>query len=176
MQKYGNLTAIIVSSISFSMFHLNLVQFVNPVLMGIVLAFIAIKSKSIVPSIIAHIFNNTITFIITGISLLEMPLLESIAMVIYALVGVLVLTSFIIKYGKDFIQVIKEDTRILKTYEKIRYSFCGIWALTYIAFYVIFVVGSMIVTNVMKNYDLHLPLLLNTNISFLWLLLHFQVS
>ena len=151
MQKYGNLTAIIVSSISFSMFHLNLVQFVNPVLMGIVLAFIAIKSKSIVPSIIAHIFNNTITFIITGISLLEMPLLESIAMVIYALVGVLVLTSFIINYGKDFIQVIKEDTRILKTYEKVRYYFCGIWALTYIAFYVIFVVGFMIATNVMKN-------------------------
>ena len=151
MQKYGNLTAIIVSSILFSMFHLNLVQFVNPVLMGIVLAFIAIKSKSIVPSIIAHIFNNTITFIITGISLLEMPLLESISMVIYALVGVLALALFIIKYGKDFIQVIKEDTRILKTYEKVRYSFSGIWALTYIAFYVVFVVGSMILTNIMKN-------------------------
>ena len=61
MQKYGNLTAIIVSSILFSMFHLNLVQFVNPVIMGVVLGFIAIKSKSIMPSIIVHIFNNSIT-------------------------------------------------------------------------------------------------------------------
>ena len=86
MQKYGNLTAIIVSSILFSMFHLNLVQFVNPVLMGIVLAFITIKSKSIVPSIIAHIFNNSIAFIAAGISLLKMPLVESIFGVIYFLV------------------------------------------------------------------------------------------
>ena len=151
MQKYGNLTAIIVSSILFSMFHLNLVQFINPVLMGIVLAFIAIKSKSIVPSIIAHIFNNSITFIVLAISLLKMPLVESIFAIIYPFIGVLALTLFIIKYGEDFIKAIKEDTKILKTYEKVRYAFCGKWALVYITFYVIFVVGFMIVTNVMKN-------------------------
>ncbi|MCE5220927.1 MAG: CPBP family intramembrane metalloprotease [Clostridium sp.] len=150
MQKYGNLTAIIVSSILFSMFHLNLVQFVNPVLMGIVLAFIAIKSKSIVPSIIAHIFNNSITFTLLGISLLKMPLIESIFESIYLLVGISALALFVTKYRKDFIEVIKENTRILKTYEKVRYAFSGAWGLTYIAFYVIFVVGFMIATNAMK--------------------------
>ena len=151
MQKYGNLTAIIVSSILFSMFHLNLVQFVNPVLMGIVLAFIAIKSKSIVPSIIAHIFNNSIAFIELGISLLKMPLVEFIFSITYFLFGVLALTLFVVKYGKDFIEAIKEDTRILKTYEKVRYAFSGKWALTYIAFYLIFVVGSIILTNVINK-------------------------
>ena len=151
MQKYGNLTAIIVSSILFSMFHLNLVQFINPVLMGIVLAFIAIKSKSIIPSIIAHIFNNSITFVVAGISLLKIPLLESIVGGIYILVGVIVLALFIIKYSKDFIGVIQEDTRILKTYEKVRISFSGVWALAYIAFYIIFVVGIMIATNIIKQ-------------------------
>jgi len=150
MQKYGNLTAIIVTSILFSMFHLNLVQFVNPVLMGIVLAFIAIKSKSIVPSIIAHIFNNSITFIAAGISLFKIPLLESIFVIIYYLVGIAALILFITKYGKDFIETIKEDTRMLKTYEKIRFSFSGIWSIAYIAFYIIFVVGFMIKTNILK--------------------------
>ncbi len=151
MQKYGNLTAIIVSSILFSMFHLNLVQFVNPVLMGIVLAFITIKSKSIVPSIIAHIFNNTITFIMARMSLVDIPSLQSISIAIYAFAGILALTAFIVKYWKDFIQTIKEDNRMLKTYEKVRYSFSGIWGLSYITFYVIFVVGIMIVTNVIKK-------------------------
>ena len=151
MQKYGNLTAIIVSSILFSMFHLNLVQFINPVLMGIVLAFIAIKSKSIVPSIIVHIFNNSITFIVLAISLLKMPLVEAIFGVIYPFIGVLALTLFIIKYREDFIKAIKEDTKILKTYEKVRYAFSGKWALAYITFYVIFVAGFMILTNIMKN-------------------------
>lgn len=150
MQRYGNLTAIIVSSILFSMFHLNLVQFVNPVLMGIVLAFIAIKSESIIPSIIAHIFNNSITFIASGITLLKIPLAESIFGYIYFGVGVIALVLFIIKYGKDFIEIIKEDTRILKTYEKVRFSFSGLWSLAYIAFYIIFVGGFMIITNVAR--------------------------
>ena len=150
MQKYGNLTAIIVSSILFSMFHLNLVQFVNPVLMGIILAFITIKSKSILPSIIAHIFNNTIAFMVAGISLLKMPLLESIFGVIYFVGGVSALTFFVIMYGKDFTEAIKEDTRIVKTYEKVKYSFSGVWSLAYISFYIIFVAGLMIVTNIIK--------------------------
>ena len=51
-------------------------------------------------------------------------------------------------YGKDFIETIKEDTRILKTYEKVKYSFSGVWALAYIAFYIIFVAGFMILTNI----------------------------
>ena len=151
MQKYGNLTAIIVSSILFSMFHLNLVQFVNPIIMGVVLGFIAIKSKSIVPSIIAHIFNNSITFIVLEISLLKMPLVQSIFVIIYSFIGILALALFIINYGKDFIETIKEDNRILRTYEKVKYSFSGAWALIYIASYVVFVVGLMILTNVIKN-------------------------
>lgn len=151
MQKYGNLTAIIVSSILFSMFHLNLVQFVNPVLMGIVLGFIAIKSKSIVPSMIAHIFNNSTAFLALAVSLLKVPLVESIFGSIYMLVGVLALTLFVVRYRKDFIEVIKENTIILKTYEKVRYAFSGAWALSYISIYVIFVVGSIIFTNIINK-------------------------
>ena len=150
MQKYGNLTAIIVSSILFSMFHLNLVQFINPVLMGIVLAFITIKSKSIFPAMIAHIFNNTIAFTATGIVSLKMPLAQGLFGVVYLLVGVSALTLFVTLYGKEFLQTLKEDTRILKTYEKIKYSFSGLWSLGYIAFYIIFVIGFMTVRNIIK--------------------------
>jgi len=56
----------------------------------------------------------------------------------------------VIIYGKDFIEILKEDTRILKTYEKVKYSFCGIWSLVYISFYIIFVIGFMVVTNIRK--------------------------
>jgi hypothetical protein len=150
MQKYGNLTAIIVSSILFSMFHLNLVQFVNPILMGIVLAFIAIKSKSIVPSIIAHIFNNTIIFIAAGISLLKIQSLEWTFGVVYFLVGVIAFVVFINRYRKDFMKLIKEDTRILKTREKIKFAFSGAWSLVYITFYIMFITVTMIATNILK--------------------------
>jgi membrane protease YdiL (CAAX protease family) len=150
MQKYGNFTAIVVSSILFSMFHLNLVQFINPVLMGIVLAFIAIKSKSIFPSMIAHIFNNTIAFIATGIASLKMPTLERGFSFIYLFIGISALVVFVNLYWGDFLKVLKEDTRILKTREKVKYSLIGPWSLGYIVFYIIFVVGTMTATNIMK--------------------------
>lgn len=150
MQKYGNLTAIIVSSILFSMFHLNLVQFINPILMGIILAFIAIKSESIIPSAIAHIFNNTITFIATGISLLKIPILDIVFFSIYIVIGVIAFIIFITKYKNDFFDIIKEDTLILKTYEKIKASFSGKWAIGYMAFYIIFIVGTTVITNIIK--------------------------
>lgn len=150
MQKYGNLTAIIVSSILFSMFHLNLVQFVNPVLMGIVLGFIAIKSKSVVASIIAHIFNNTITFMLAGISLLKMPILEYSISTVYFLGGVVLFVLFVVRYSKDFIETIRENTNILKTYKKVVYAFSSGWARVYIVFYVLLVGGIMFLTNLFK--------------------------
>jgi uncharacterized protein len=148
MQKYGNLTAIIVTSILFSMFHLNLVQFINPVLMGIVLAFITIKSKSIFPAMIAHIFNNTISLIATGVVSLKIPLVQGLFGSVYLVLGISALTLFVTLYWKEFSQTIKEDTRILKIHEKIRYSFSGLWSLAYIAFYIIFIIGFMVVKNV----------------------------
>lgn len=150
MQRYGNFTAILVSAILFSMFHLNLVQFINPVLVGIVLAFITIKSKSIFPAMIAHIFNNTIAFTATGVSSLKIPVVEGIFGFVYLVTGISALTIFITLYWKDFIEILKEDTRILKTYEKIKYSFSSHWSLVYIGFYMILVIGLMTATNIMK--------------------------
>lgn len=150
MQKYGNLTAIIVSSVLFSMFHLNLVQFVNPVLVGILLAFIAIKSESIFPSMAAHIFNNTMNFIIVAIQLLNIPILQSLSGIIYFTAGIIALTLFIMKYGKDFVEAIKEDKTILKTYEKVIISFSGAWSIAYIVFYIIFIVSTTLLTNIMN--------------------------
>jgi len=150
LKRYGNLTAIIVSSILFSMFHLNLVQFVNPVLMGIVLAFIAIKSESIIPSIIAHIFNNTITFIMSGVAIMNAPLVEGAIEGIYLFVGVVALVLFIYNFREDFIEVIREDTTILSTHEKLRFSFSGGWAVAYIIFYVAFIIITIIIKNLIK--------------------------
>lgn len=147
MQRYGNLTAIIVTSILFSMFHLNLVQFVPPVLIGLILGFITIRSKSIVPSIIAHIFNNTLTFLISSIIPKEV-LLQNIISIAYAFVAILGLVLFIRKYGEEIIRAIKEDTKLLKTRQKIAASFSGGWSIVYIIFYVGMVGGLMLLTNI----------------------------
>ena len=146
MQKYGNLTAIIVSSILFSMFHLNLVQFVPPILIGFVLAFITIKSRSIVPSIIAHMFNNTVAFAISFIPSTETRI-QYIILTIYTFGSLLGLLFFIKKYGEDITRTIKEDNKLLKTRQKIAAAFTSAWSIIYVLFYVGMVGLGFLLTN-----------------------------
>lgn len=146
MQKYGNLTAIIVTSILFSMFHLNLVQFVPPILIGFVLAFITIRSKSIVPGIIAHMFNNTVAFAMSFIPSTETTF-QYIILTVYTYGSLLSLLFFIKKYGKDVARIIKENNKLLKTHQKIAVSFTSLWSIIYIVFYVGMIILGLLLTN-----------------------------
>lgn len=61
LQKFGNVFAILISGILFGLFHGNLEQTIPTALGGIVLAYIAVKSNSIVPCVVAHFFNNALS-------------------------------------------------------------------------------------------------------------------
>lgn len=56
--KYNYKKAIIISSLIFSIYHLNLVQLVDAFLVGIILAMVYYKSKSLIPCIALHGLNN----------------------------------------------------------------------------------------------------------------------
>ncbi len=58
LQKFGNVFAIFVSSALFGIWHGNLSQAMPIVLSSVVFGYMAIKSNSIIPCIIAHSFNN----------------------------------------------------------------------------------------------------------------------
>ncbi|MDO5517992.1 MAG: CPBP family intramembrane metalloprotease [Clostridium sp.] len=150
MKKYGNLTAIMVSSILFSMFHFNLVQFINPVLMGIMFGFIALKSKSIKPCIVVHMFNNSLIMVTMLISKSNMPLLESLFNMLYFFGGLIGFIVFVYKYKNEFFNIIREKSILIKTHKKIAYSFSGFWSIAYIIFYVIVVIGTMVLTNILN--------------------------
>lgn len=146
MQRFENLTAIIVTSILFSMFHLNLVQFVPPILIGLVLGFITVKSKSLIPSIIAHIFNNTVAFGMSAIVTLDSSI-QTIFLLLYSAGSLLGLIFFIIEYSGEFKTLMKEETRIYPTYKKVLLSFSGKWSIVYIIFYAVMIIGMFILTN-----------------------------
>ena len=56
----SNKFGLILSALLFSFMHMNFLQGVNTFVMGLILGYITIKSGSIIPAIIAHIFNNGI--------------------------------------------------------------------------------------------------------------------
>ena len=57
-RKYSDKFAILVSAILFSLIHLNISQSVFAFLMGLLLATLVVKTKSIIPSMIIHFLNN----------------------------------------------------------------------------------------------------------------------
>lgn len=57
------LYAIIGSSIMFGLIHLNPAQIPGPIILGIVMAWMCYRTKSLIPGIIIHITNNTLCLI-----------------------------------------------------------------------------------------------------------------
>lgn len=148
LRKYGNLTAIIVSSIFFSMFHFNLVQLVNPILMGIILSFIVIKSESITQAIIVHMFNNIMAMLTTVISSIDSQTIIIAWSNIYYICGILALFYFILRYGREFLNIISEKHNLLQVRKKVLYCFFSKWTVAYVLFYVFVVILTMTAKNI----------------------------
>lgn len=147
MCKYGNIIGIVMTSIFFSMFHFNLVQFINPVFMGIVLSFIALRSKSIIPSIAVHMFNNMIAMATTVVSSNCSNNVVLMWTSIYYIGGISALFYFFLKYGKEFVNIAKEKHSFLSIKRKFFYSVFNIGTIAYIIFYIFFVSITIISKN-----------------------------
>lgn len=147
MKKYGALTAIVFTSIIFAMFHLNLVQFMTPLLLGILLAFVTVKTDSIVPAIVIHMFNNTVATVITCIGGYN-QILSSIISTIIIMGGVIGLIIFINKYKNDFKAMVMENDKIFSFGKKLKYCFLNKWSIGYIIFYVAFILINFIFFNI----------------------------
>jgi membrane protease YdiL (CAAX protease family) len=57
--------AIVLSALVFSAYHMNLVQLIPTFTLGVVFAVIALRAASALPTMLAHLLNNTIAIIVT---------------------------------------------------------------------------------------------------------------
>ncbi|MCL2019650.1 MAG: CPBP family intramembrane metalloprotease [Oscillospiraceae bacterium] len=58
LRRYGDLTAVIITSLLFGFFHGNLTQFLYTASAGVICAIVAIRANSVIPAIILHVINN----------------------------------------------------------------------------------------------------------------------
>jgi len=69
LRRYGDLQAVIITSLLFGFFHGNLTQFLYTAAAGFFLGMAAVKANSVIPAIIIHIINNTYQVYYWGILL-----------------------------------------------------------------------------------------------------------
>jgi membrane protease YdiL (CAAX protease family) len=81
-KKYSSKVALIVSSLIFAAMHMNIPQGINAFLLGLILGYIYLKTKSIFLSIICHSINNILAFMPDIDSLSNIYLLVSISIAV----------------------------------------------------------------------------------------------
>lgn len=133
-QKHGDLYAIILSSILFSLFHMNLQQFIFPFVMGLLLGFITVKTRSIIPAIVCHMFNNSFSMA-TQYFVAEKKLVGEIVPSIITIISILVFVVFVIIYAKEMKSISRGDTTFMKTGKKLALGFTSAWSIVFIVIF-----------------------------------------
>ena len=67
MSKKNHWVAIMISAAIFGVVHANLAQFINALLMGLLLGWMYYRTGSLVPGILLHWVNNTMAYVLTNI-------------------------------------------------------------------------------------------------------------
>ncbi len=96
LTKYGEFTAILLSSLCFGLMHGNIPQAVSAFGTGLMYACVAVGSGSILPSLIIHALNNTVVSIYTIGNAMKIPHIDTInstAQIAVAMIGFYVLMT-----------------------------------------------------------------------------------
>jgi membrane protease YdiL (CAAX protease family) len=59
LRRYGDWTAVVITSVLFGFFHGNFTQLIYTTLAGFIMGIAAVKANSVKPAIVIHIFNNS---------------------------------------------------------------------------------------------------------------------
>jgi len=101
-RKHGTIFAMIFTSVMFGLIHMNIPQAVNAMLMGIIFAYITIKTGTILPVVILHLINN-------GLSALLMMNENNVGVtniINYVYIGLVILGTIVL--GKKLLKNKKE--------------------------------------------------------------------
>ncbi|WP_321478653.1 type II CAAX endopeptidase family protein [uncultured Bacteroides sp.] len=112
LQKYTPTKAIFLSALIFGIFHLNPAQIVGAGLMGVILAWIYYKTASLIPCILMHVINNSLS-VYLNIKYPDANYTEDILGSNYyiwlLLAGVLFLSTFLLMNKRIFASEWKEN-------------------------------------------------------------------
>lgn len=106
LQKHGVSFAAVFTAILFTLYHMNLVQLCVPLLVGLFLALLTIRTDSLIPAICCHILNNTIATL--GDYLMPNDEIWSwVYLIVECAIFIGILAIFWIYYGRHFSPILR---------------------------------------------------------------------
>ena len=124
LRKYSDSLAIIVSSITFGIMHGNFMQIPFAFVVGLILGFVVVKVNSLLPAIIIHFLNNSISVTFTllsennTLSTNTINLIYTGIMISIAFFGI-ISTIYLIKKHEGFFKLTNSD-EIIPFKEKVK--------------------------------------------------------
>ena len=126
LRRFGDVFAMVISSLIFALFHGNFAQLPNAFIMGFVFAFIAVRTGSLATGMVIHFINNTVitvldVFLFSEFDEMTTGMLTLIYLAVYFLLGVIGFIVLLTKYPKFF--QIKKSTSPLFAGERMKTFF-----------------------------------------------------
>ena len=141
LRKHGDALAIVVSAVMFGFAHSNFIQTPVTFLTGLVLAYLTVKTNSLIPAIIIHFVNNSSSVAFSLLSQLKLDEMVysvidfSIALV-FVLSGLICTAMLIKKFGNklfEFDSSSEDNPNGLTMAKRLRYVFTSPWMIIYTA-------------------------------------------
>ncbi len=105
-QRFGVSFAAVFTAILFTIYHMNLVQLFVPLIMGLFLAQLTIRTGSLVPAICCHILNNSFATL-ADIIMPASDVWSWVFLIIECAVFIGILGIFWVFYGREFSPILK---------------------------------------------------------------------
>lgn len=124
LRKYGDTFAIIVSSVVFGVMHGNFQQMPFTFLVGLVLAYITVKSGSIWIAVAVHAFNNAISVVFTALEkVIPTDFLNGMYVILLAVLLLLGILSLLLCKKRNISYEVSESENVSSEAEKYKWFF-----------------------------------------------------
>ena len=141
LRKHGDALAIVVSAVMFGFAHSNFIQTPVTFLTGLVLAYLTVKTNSLIPAIIVHFVNNGSSVAFSLLSQLKLDemvysVIDFSLALVFVLSGLICTAMLIKKFGNklfEFDSTPEDNPNGLTMAKRLRYVFTSPWMIIYTA-------------------------------------------
>ena len=139
LRKHGDALAIVVSAVMFGFAHSNFIQTPVTFLTGLVLAYLTVKTNSLIPAIIVHFVNNGTSVAFSLLSQLKLDemvysIIDFSLALVFVLSGLICTAMLIKKFGNklfEFDSTPEDNPNGLTMAKRLRYVFTSPWMIIY---------------------------------------------